>query len=72
MFIYCFKVCLNLLILISCANSWFGKLSQYLMIVTKKEYFRELTFADFVWILYGWFSVFAFKILEVVIEVQAI
>ena len=42
------------------------------MIVTKKEYFRELTFADFVWILYGWFSVFAFKILEVVIEVQAI
>ena len=38
--------------LISCPIGWFGKLFQSFMILTKKEYFRESTFADFVWILY--------------------
>ena len=63
------------LLLMSCPNRWPGRLFQILMIFTKKEYFRELTFADSAFGSYMWmvsFSVFAFTILAVVIEVQAI
>ena len=36
-----FNFCLNLLMLISCPNRWFGRLLQSLIIYTKKEHFRE-------------------------------
>ena len=51
-----FKTFLNLLRLISSVKRWFGKLFQSLAILTKKEYLKELTLANLVCILYGWFA----------------
>ena len=51
MFIHFFKLYLNLLILMSFPRMWCGKLFHSLMILTKKEYLKAFTFADFMRIL---------------------
>ena len=46
---------LNLLRLISSVKRWFGRLFQSLTILTKKEYLKELTLANyFVFCMDGW------------------